>query len=209
MICNKCKKDIPDNSEFCPYCGENLKEETNSKSETKTQEAKENSKTKIKDDINSEKTENISNEEANIKNNPNDNLVCKKCKKELQPNFKRCPYCGTKIKEDKPKINKDILKNKKLIIVLLGIIGVLLIVSTVFITLYFSSIAPYTAEIDSDGYTKYIYNTNSKIYHISEDCVAVKRMKNKKVLWTNVDFIAGKNMEFYDKIYEPCFICAC
>ena len=24
MICDKCKKDIPDNSEFCPYCGYNL-----------------------------------------------------------------------------------------------------------------------------------------------------------------------------------------
>ncbi len=206
MICDKCKKDIPDNSEFCPYCGYNLiKSESKKTNEqdvlTELESIKEK---KVKQNNNATKTNTVQEPKK---------LICKKCNKELQANFKRCPYCGTKIKEDKPKINKDILNNKKLIIVLLGIIGILLIVSTVFITLYFSSSASnttaYTAEMNSDGYTKYIYNTNSKIYHISEDCVAVQRMKNKKVLWTNVDFISGKNMEFYGKTYEPCFICAC
>lgn len=205
MKCNECKKDIPDNSEFCPYCGKDLRKSDSPKTNDQDilNELDNIKANKIEQNNNTTKASTIQEPEK---------LICKKCNKELQPNFRRCPYCGSKIKEKKPKSNKDILNNKKLIIVLLGIIGVLLIVSTVFITLYFSSktsdTTPYTTEIDSDGYTKYIYNTNSKIYHISEECVAAQRMKNKKVLWTNVDFIPGKPMEFYDESYEPCQICA-
>lgn len=208
MKCGKCQKGIPENSEFCPYCGNNLKEEIISRSETKTQETKKISETETKDII---KTENIS-------NNPSNSLVCKKCKKELQANFKRCPYCGTKVKEEKAQINRQAMYNNKLIIVLIAIIGILLVVSTVFITLYYSSSSKtsdssytpteYTAQKSSDGYTKYICNTDLKIYHISNKCIAAQNIKNKKVYWVDKDFVPGKSLNIYNISYEPCQICA-
>lgn len=205
MKCNKCKKDIPDNSEFCPYCGKDLRKSDFSKTNDQDilNELDNIKANKVEQSYNTTKANTIQELEK---------LICKKCNKELQPNFRRCPYCGSKIKEKKPKSNKDILNNKKLIIVLLGIIGVLLIVSTVFITLYVNSITTktndYSAEKSSDGYTKYILNTKSNIYHIDDECPAAMRLKNKEIKLIDIDFEPGKTLNFYNQTYEPCGICA-
>lgn len=203
MKCIKCNKDIPENSEFCPYCGNDLRK-------TEPEKTSEKALSKESDIIKSTITKQNNNTSKTNTFNKSKKLICKKCSKELQPNFKRCPYCGTKIKKEKPKINKDIFESNRLTIILLGIIGVLLIVSTVFITLYFSSsnTTTYTAKTRSDGYTRYIYNTNSKVYHISEKCIAAKKLKEKYILWTNVDFEPGKSIELYNVTYRPCSICA-
>lgn len=211
MKCSKCQKEIPDNSGFCPYCGDDLRKPDSKKSSDQDVLAE-------LEQIKADKAEQNNNaEKPNTNENPK-KIICKKCNEELQTNFKRCPYCGTKVKEEKPKTNGQAMHNNRLTIILLIIIGILLVVSTVFITLYFSSktsdfsnssvSTEYTAEKSSDGYTKYICNTSSQIYHISNDCIAVQNMKNKKTYWGDKEFVPGKCIKIYDVTYEPCKICA-